>query len=38
MGVAATPRFAALVWNVSGRPPISGQLFHQTTWTAIASR
>ncbi|HEV8558861.1 MAG TPA: sialidase family protein [Actinophytocola sp.] len=38
MGVAATPRFAALVWNVSARPPITGQQFHQTTWTAIASR
>jgi len=38
MGVAATPRHAALVWNVSARPPIPGQTFHQTTWTAIASR
>jgi hypothetical protein len=38
MGVAATPRFAALVWNVTARPPITGQQFHQTTWTAIASR
>jgi hypothetical protein len=38
MGVAATPRHAALVWNVSARPPVPGQTFHQTTWTAIASR
>jgi len=38
MGVAATPKQAALVWNVSSKPPIAGQLFHQTTWTAIASR
>jgi hypothetical protein len=38
MGVAATPRMAALVWNVSSKPPIDGQVFHQTTWTAIATR
>jgi hypothetical protein len=38
MGVAATPTHAALVWNVSSKPPIAGQLFHQTTWTAIAAR
>jgi len=38
MGVAATPTQAALVWNVSSKPPISGQLFHQTSWTATVSR
>jgi hypothetical protein len=38
MGVAATPRFAALVWNLASRPPITGQPFHQTTWSAIATR
>src|SRR2546430_2155248 len=38
MGVAATPRMAALVWNVSGAPPIAGQEFHQTTWTATVLR
>ncbi|TCO59260.1 sialidase family protein [Actinocrispum wychmicini] len=38
MGVAATPQKAALVWNVSSRPPITGQQFHQTTWAAIATR
>jgi hypothetical protein len=38
MGVAATRDKAALVWNVSSPPPITGQLFHQTTWTAIVPR
>ncbi|HKN53298.1 MAG TPA: hypothetical protein VJX66_12390, partial [Amycolatopsis sp.] len=38
MGVVATPQRAALVWNVSSRPPIAGRQFHQTTWTATATR
>jgi hypothetical protein len=38
MGVVATPQRAALVWNVSSRPPIAGRPFHQTTWTALATR
>lgn len=38
MGVAATPRQAVLVWAASAQPPITGQPFHQTTWTATASR
>ncbi|QKV80679.1 sialidase family protein [Amycolatopsis sp. Hca4] len=37
-GVAATPRRATFVWNLSSRPPIAGQKFHQTTWTANATR
>jgi hypothetical protein len=38
MGVAATPTEAALVWNVSSKPPVAGEAFHQTTWGAVVLR
>jgi len=33
MGLAATASHARLVWCVASQPPVSGESFHQTTWS-----
>lgn len=33
MGLAATASHARLVWCLASQPPVSGESFHQTTWS-----
>jgi hypothetical protein len=37
MGLAATSRTAQLLWCVASQPPVSGEQFHQTSWSGTVS-
>ena len=37
MGLAATAGHAQLAWCVASQPPVSGESFHQTTWSGTVT-
>lgn len=37
MGLAATADHAQLAWCVASQPPVSGESFHQTTWSGTVT-